>query len=55
MGKKLIKVTPGIRFADEINFNKIQDQQRVATPEDAVKNGADFLVMGRSITKGTRF
>ena len=52
-GKKLIKVTPGIRFAHEINSNNIQDQQRIATPEDAVKNGADYLVMGRSITSGT--
>jgi len=51
IGKKLIKVTPGIRFADEINSNNVQDQQRIATPEMAIQNGADFLVMGRSITQ----
>ena len=54
IGKKLIKVTPGIRFADEINSNHIQDQQRIATPEMAIQKGADFLVMGRSITQGMR-
>jgi len=54
IGKKLIKVTPGIRFADEINSNHIQDQQRIATPEVAIQKGADFLVMGRSITQGMR-
>ena len=51
IGKKLIKVTPGIRFVDEIKSNLVQDQQRIATPEMAIQNGADFLVMGRSITQ----
>ena len=41
---KLI-VTPGIRLAD----NKLGDQKRVTTPNVAIKNGADYLVIGRPI------
>lgn len=41
---KLKKICPGIRY-DVYNS---QDQIRVATPEEAFKNGADYLVMGRS-------
>ncbi|MDY7025539.1 MAG: orotidine-5'-phosphate decarboxylase [Pseudomonadota bacterium] len=40
-----ITVTPGIRFADQDS----QDQSRVMTPEKALANGSDYLVMGRSI------
>lgn len=39
-------VTPAIRFAEEGHG----DQKRVCTPGEAVKNGADAIVMGRSIT-----
>ena len=39
-------VTPGIRLE-----NKKDDQKRVMTPIDALKNGANQLVIGRSITK----
>ena len=48
--KKLFKkeiITPGIRFTSKIN-----DQKRVLTPKEAYKNGADWLVIGRDITKG---
>ena len=48
--KKFFKkeiITPGIR----IN-NKIDDQKRVLTPKQAYKNGSDWLVIGRPITKG---
>ena len=48
--KKVFKkeiITPGIRFNSKIN-----DQKRVTTPKQAYKNGSDWLVMGRSITKG---
>ena len=31
------------------SYNKEDDQKRVLTPLDAVKRGADFLVMGRPI------
>lgn len=41
-----LKVTPGIRLADDAKG----DQQRVVTPVDAIKMGADYLVIGRSIT-----
>ncbi len=39
-------VVPGLRFEGDI-FN---DQQRVTTPYEAVRNGADILVLGRSVT-----
>lgn len=39
-------VTPGIRLAGD----QAGDQVRVVTPIDAVKMGADYLVIGRSIT-----
>ena len=40
-------VTPGIRFAD----GDINDQVRITTPADARRRGADFIVVGRPITK----
>ncbi|MDC3030152.1 orotidine-5'-phosphate decarboxylase [Candidatus Pelagibacter sp.] len=40
-------ITPGIRFNSKSN-----DQKRVLTPKDAFKNGSDWLVIGRPITKG---
>ncbi len=48
--KKVFKkeiITPGIRFNSKSN-----DQRRVLTPKQAYKNGSDWLVMGRPITKG---
>ena len=39
-------VTPGIRMAGDDNA----DQRRVVTPSEALLTGADFLVIGRSIT-----
>ncbi|HIT50486.1 MAG TPA: orotidine-5'-phosphate decarboxylase [Candidatus Pelethenecus faecipullorum] len=42
----LLSVTPGIRFKEDGN----NDQKRVATPEDAKRFKADFIVVGRSIT-----
>ena len=40
-------ITPGIRFNSKLN-----DQKRVVTPKQAYKNGSDWLVIGRPITKG---
>ena len=40
-------ITPGIRFN-----SKSYDQKRVLTPKQAYKNGSDWLVIGRPITKG---
>lgn len=51
----LLAVTPGIRFSDEIQKDIVQDQKRVMDPQSAFKEGSDFLVMGRSLTKTERF
>ncbi len=48
--KKVFKkeiITPGIRFKKNTN-----DQKRVLTPLEAYANGADWLVIGRNLTKG---
>ena len=45
LGKDFIIVTPGIRPKD----SAAGDQKRVTTPFDAIKNGSDFLVVGRPI------
>ena len=48
--KKVFKkeiITPGIRFNSKVN-----DQKRTLTPRQAYKNGSDWLVIGRPITKG---
>lgn len=46
-GKGFCTVTPGVRFAG----GDAGDQKRVMTPEQAAKNGCDYVVMGRPITK----
>ena len=38
--------TPGIRLAED----SAGDQKRVNTPEEAISNGADMVIVGRSIT-----
>lgn len=43
----LVKVTPGIRPVGA----DAEDQSRVGSPEEAVRRGADWLVIGRSITR----
>ena len=48
--KKVFKkeiITPGIRFD-----SRSYDQKRVLTPKEAYKNGSDWLVIGRPITRG---
>ena len=48
--KKIFKkeiITPGIRYNSKTN-----DQKRTLTPIQAFKNGSDWLVIGRPITKG---
>ena len=48
--KKVFKkeiITPGIRFNSSFN-----DQKRTLSPKQAYKNGSDWLVIGRPITKG---
>jgi orotidine-5'-phosphate decarboxylase len=45
--KPFIAVVPGIRLTKE----KTDDQTRIATPEEALRDGADILVVGRPILK----
>ena len=44
-------ITPWIRFNSKLKSNT-NDQKRVLTPKQAYKNGSDWLVIGRPITKG---
>lgn len=44
-GEKLKVLSPGIRFNEESK----DDQKRVATPRQALMDGADYLVVGRPI------
>lgn len=46
-GKKFLVVNPGIRPL----WAKRDDQKRIVTPEEAIKNGVDFIVVGRPITR----
>ena len=48
VGKNFIIVTPGIRITSKL---KSDDQKRVETPKKAIKLGANYLVIGRPITK----
>ena len=43
--KDFLIVTPGVRPA----WAEIGDQKRIATPKDAIKDGADYIVVGRPI------
>lgn len=43
----LLRITPGVRPKWAVKG----DQKRVTTPADAIKAGADYLVVGRPITK----
>lgn len=47
IGKSFLTVVPGVRPEFYLNAH---DQKQVITPKDAIKNGADFLVIGRAIT-----
>ncbi|MDR0890576.1 MAG: orotidine-5'-phosphate decarboxylase [Endomicrobium sp.] len=46
-GKTFNVITPGIRLQNQDN----DDQLRVSTPINAIKKGADFIVIGRTILK----
>lgn len=46
LGEDFCVVTPGIRLPDKKTKD---DQVRVVTPRDAVRDGADFIVVGRPI------
>ncbi len=49
VGPGIILITPGVRPAGA----DVQDQARVATPRQALADGADLLVIGRPITGAT--
>lgn len=48
-GNDFLIVTPGVRPKDSGVESKGEDQARKATPTEAIKAGADFLVVGRPI------
>ncbi|MBL8498580.1 orotidine-5'-phosphate decarboxylase [Nitrosomonas sp. JL21] len=49
LGKDLCLVTPGIRLSG----GEAADQKRITTPQQAIQNGSDYLVIGRPITQAT--
>ena len=48
IGPNLLIFTPGVRMNDDNN----NDQKRVCTPLESINNGADKIIMGRSLIKG---
>ncbi|HAV47909.1 MAG TPA: orotidine-5'-phosphate decarboxylase, partial [Psychrobacter sp.] len=46
-GQDFKLVTPGIRLPDD----NADDQKRICTPKQALADGSDYLVIGRSITQ----
>ncbi|MEN2750672.1 orotidine-5'-phosphate decarboxylase [Psychrobacter sp. FBL11] len=48
-GQDFKLVTPGIRLPED----NADDQKRICTPKQALNDGADYLVIGRSITQAT--
>ncbi len=48
-GPKALLVTPGVRSRGAA----AGDQKRVATPAEAVRDGADYVVIGRQVTRSS--
>ncbi len=48
IGQNLLIFTPGIRMIED----EKNDQKRVCTPAESIKNGANKIIMGRSLIKG---
>lgn len=49
VGKDFIVLTPGIRPS----WSAVNDQKRIATPKSAISDGADYIVLGRAVTKAS--
>ena len=49
VGSDVTLITPGVRPSG----SGVDDQARVATPEEAIRSGADLLVIGRPITRAS--
>jgi orotidine-5'-phosphate decarboxylase len=49
VGPDVTLVTPGVRSPGKATG----DQKRVATPAEAIRNGANYVVMGRQITRAS--
>lgn len=47
LGKEFKVLCPGIRP----KWSLKDDQKRIATPSEAIKRGADYIVLGRAVTK----
>jgi len=47
IGSRFLRVTPGIRLPEDA----AEDQKRVMTPRVAIESGANYLVIGRSVTR----
>ena len=48
LGNNLPIFTPGVRMSDDNN----NDQKRVCTPFESIKNGANKVIMGRTLIAG---
>ena len=48
LGPNLPIFTPGVRMSDDNN----NDQKRVCTPSESIKNGANKIIMGRTLIAG---
>tara|TARA_B110000014_G_C20059468_1_gene551640 strand:+ start:527 stop:1213 length:687 start_codon:yes stop_codon:yes gene_type:complete len=48
IGQELLIFTPGIRMEDDVK----NDQKRVCTPAESLNNGANKIIMGRSLIHG---
>lgn len=52
LGNNFLIVTPGIRPGENIEIFE-DDQKRIVTAQNAIKNGADYVVVGRPISRAT--